>query len=119
MMEEGIHQCAGPMARRRMHHQSRRLVDHDEILVLIDHLQRNILALWRGRRGGRNDEGVRIPWFDPVIGVFYCSRAQRNGLRIRQLLEPRAGEIGQGSGKKSVQPPAGVSVIGKCRAAIS
>ena len=44
MGDQGIDQRAVGIARRRMHHQPGRLVDHDEVLVLVDHVQRDILA---------------------------------------------------------------------------
>ena len=45
MGDQRIDQRAVGIARRRMHHQPRRLVDDDEVLVLVDHVERNILAL--------------------------------------------------------------------------
>ena len=41
---QGIEQCAMPVAKTRMHHQAWLLVHHDEIIVLIDDVDRNIFS---------------------------------------------------------------------------
>ena len=97
MGDQGIDQGAVGIAGRRMHHQPRRLVDDDQVLVLVDHVERNILALraWPARRAARCTL-IGLARFDPVVGVFYRLRvAQRHRARFQQLLKARAGEIGQ------------------------
>ena len=68
------------------------------------------MALRRGRRGWRHAHHIVLARFDPVIGVFYRPRADRDRAPFQQLLEPGAGEIGQGGGQETVQPPAGMIV---------
>ncbi|GAO21951.1 hypothetical protein ALISP_1771 [Alicycliphilus sp. B1] len=43
--EQGVEESPAPVARRRMHHQARRLVDDEQMLVLMDHVQRQALGL--------------------------------------------------------------------------
>ena len=45
-VQQGVHQRAGLVARRRMHHHAPRLVDHRYILVLVKDLQRNIFFFY-------------------------------------------------------------------------
>ena len=52
MGDQRIDQGAVGIAGRRMHHQAGRLVDHDQVVVFIDDLERNILALRQGGAGG-------------------------------------------------------------------
>src|SRR5262249_50068390 len=53
MGEERVDQGLVPVARRRMHNQARRLVDHDEGPVLVDDIERDLLRdrPVRDRRG--------------------------------------------------------------------
>ena len=53
MGDQGIDQGAVGIARRGMHHQARWLVDDDQVLVLINHIERNILAARHGGNGRR------------------------------------------------------------------
>jgi hypothetical protein len=58
-----------------------------------------------------------------VIGVFYRPallswRGQKNRFTFQQLLESRAGKIGQGGSQETVQPPTGMIVTGKCGAPV-
>ena len=80
MGDQGIDQGAVGIARRGMHHQPRRLVDHDQVLVLVNHVERNILAARRGGNRVGDGDVVGLAPFDPVVGVFYrrpaaCHRA--------------------------------------------
>src|SRR5699024_12738788 len=53
----------------RMHHEPRRLVDDDQVLVLVDHRQRDILADRIGRLCRRHDERERIALDDLALAV--------------------------------------------------
>lgn len=65
MMQQRVRECAGAMAIRGMHDHARGFIHHDEILVFINNLQREVLrnqlARWFGRNvdvnrfAGRND----------------------------------------------------------------
>ena len=71
MGDQGVHQRAVEIAGGRMHHQPRLLVDDDQILVFVNHLKRDILALRNGRRHRRHRHREIVVRFDPVVGVFY------------------------------------------------
>ena len=51
MMQQRIDQRAGLVPRRGMHHEPGRLVDHDQVFVLVQHPKRDFLRL--GQRGNR------------------------------------------------------------------
>ena len=48
MRDQRVDQCAGLVAGGRMHHEALRLVDDDDVVVLIDDVERDILALGFG-----------------------------------------------------------------------
>ena len=56
MGDERVDERAARMPRRRMHDEPGRLVDHDEVVVLVDDRERDRLRLRLGRRGRRHDE---------------------------------------------------------------
>lgn len=43
VVQQGVDQRAVRMARRRMHHHAHGLIHHDDVLILVDHVQRDIL----------------------------------------------------------------------------
>ena len=49
MIKQRVDQCAVGIARRGMHHHALGLVDHQQIVILIDYLQRDILGKDRNR----------------------------------------------------------------------
>ena len=59
MGDQGVDQRAVGIAGGRMHDEARRLVDDDEVLVLVDDLQRDVLALRHCRRGRRHRRPCR------------------------------------------------------------
>ena len=60
MGDQGIDQRAVGIAGGGMHHQSGRLVDDDQVLVLVDHVQRNILALRHGAARLRHGDVIGL-----------------------------------------------------------
>ena len=50
MGDQRVDQRAGLVAGRRMHHEALRLVDDDDVVVLVDDIERDILALGLRRR---------------------------------------------------------------------
>ena len=102
-----VDQRAVEIARRRMHHKPRLLVDDDEIGVLIDHIQRNILRLRRGGHGRRHIELIDLARFDPRIAVSYRRAVARRPRPFRSAPCRRERlSLGQGEGEKAVQPHA-------------
>ena len=51
MMEEGVDQRVGRVARRRVNDQSGRLVQRQQVVVLVEYVQRDVLRLGLGRTG--------------------------------------------------------------------
>ena len=45
MRDQRVDQRAGPVAGGRMHHEALRLVDHDQVVVLVDDIERDVLGL--------------------------------------------------------------------------
>ena len=60
-----------------MHHEAGRLVDDDELIVLVNNVERYRLGggLPRGRAAARQGRSCRLP-FNPVFGVNYGRTAQ-------------------------------------------
>jgi len=69
MCDERVDQSTGGMSRRRVHHESRRLVDHDQIIVLVRDGKRQRFGLRRRGNGGWQLELDRLARFDPLVGV--------------------------------------------------
>jgi hypothetical protein len=44
-VQQRIHERPGEMPRRGMHHHARRLVDHEQVLILIHHFQWDVLQI--------------------------------------------------------------------------
>ena len=102
MGDQGIDQRAVGIARRRMHHQPGRLVDDDEVLVLINHGQRDILALRTRRHRRGHGDRIGLARFDPVVGVFYrLAIAGAHGLR------PAIAGYGPGTDRQAYRPENG------------
>lgn len=60
MPEEGIDEGPRPVARRGMDHHSRRLVDHDQVFIFVDDVERYLFGLrWFVFIRGANDRDVK------------------------------------------------------------
>ena len=99
------------MARRRVDHQARRLVDDDHVVVLVHHVQGQGLGPGQGgpRRGHGEVEPLARP--DPVGGVAHRPRTVRGAHHQSgqdQRLEPRARERRHGVRQQLVQPRPGL-----------
>ena len=57
------------VARGRMHHEARRLVDDDDVVVLVDDIERDVLALRLGIGRLRHVDYDRIAGDDMISGV--------------------------------------------------
>ena len=66
MGDQGVDQGAVRVARRRVDHQARRLVDDDEMGVLVDHLERQGLAVGRAGRTAGTATSECLAGFDPM-----------------------------------------------------
>ncbi len=102
--QQAVEQRAAPVARRRVHHQPRRLVDHQQVLVLVHHRQRHRLGA-EGlalRRGPQLDASA-----SPAL-TRWAGRLARRPLTATappfdQLLQVAARELGHQLRQRLVQ----------------
>ena len=85
-----------------------RFLDDDEILVLIDDVEGNILALRHCGRWRRDIDRIGLTGFDPEIAVSYRFARMADGAAFDQLLKARAADIAQRGREKTVEAPAGL-----------
>ena len=73
-----------------MHHEAFRLVDDDEVVVFIDDVERDILALWFGRHRLRHLDRDHVALCDMMSGVADRGVPDGHGTGEDQGFEPRA-----------------------------
>jgi len=93
MMDQCIDQRAGPIAGGGMNDQPGGLGDDDDIVVLVEHVQRNILA--QRRRVFRLGQGdlVDIAGANLALGVGHRRAVEPNGAVLDQRLHAAAGKF--------------------------
>ena len=103
--QQAIEQGAAPVAGRRMDHQAGRLVDHQQVRVLVDHVQRHGLGL-KGLALGRGAQLdlAAVARLDPL-----CTAQDRLAVDLHravgnQLLQVAARELRHLRGQHPVQP---------------
>ncbi len=67
MRQQRVGERVGGIARSGMHNETGRFVDHDEALVLVEDLERNVLGLEPGFFRGRQDHLDNIANLDRVM----------------------------------------------------
>jgi len=104
MGDQRIHQRTGLVARGRMHHEAAGLVDDDDIVILVDDIERDILRPRLGRDGLGDVDCDRIAGGDMISGV--ANRGIFNGYLAGedQRLQPRSGQFVKACGKHAVEP---------------
>ena len=90
MGDQRIHQRAGLVARGRMHHEAAGLVDDDDVVILIDDVERDIFRSRFGRGGFRNVDCDRIAGGDMISGVANGGVLDGDLAREDQRLQPRS-----------------------------
>ena len=118
MGDQGVDQCSGLVARGGVHDKSLRLVDDDEVLVLVDDVERNGLAFRLGRPCRRHVDCDRIPRGDMICGVAnrgrvarsLCHRAMSGSrfsdedlARENERFQPRSRQLGAVNREDAVQ----------------
>ena len=94
------------VARRRVHDDPRRLVDHEQVLVLVGDPQRNVLANDLAARRLRKLELELFPALQPAA-LGSALAVQRRRPAFDQALGRAAGADLRQSGEKPVEPLAG------------
>ncbi len=88
--DQCIDQCAGAVSGGRMHHQPLRLVDHDQRIVLVEDVQRDVLALWlRGLIRWHNQANL-VPGVDAVAGIKDRAAIDRHRACQNEAFQARA-----------------------------
>ena len=101
--EQGVDERAVLVAGRRVHDHAARLVDDDEVVVLIHHVQRQILRHERRGRGVRQRDDKRVTGCGLIVFLHGCAVFRHGPLR-EQPLGGAARELGQSARKESVDP---------------
>ena len=104
MVEEGVDERPIRISRAGMHDEPGRLVDDEEVLVLIDHreLDRFGLRLRRLRLGKREFDAVAGG--DPEVGILEPFAIQMNPALLDQRLQAAAGVERRDAREISVDP---------------
>ena len=111
MRDQPIDEGAVLVPRRRVHDEPRRLVDDDEILVLMDDGERQSLA---ERLGGKRRRDAEIdPTASPDLarGIAHHDPVAAHEALAHQALEPGTGEIVEDAGKDAVEPLGNGSLV--------
>ena len=90
MGDQRVDQRAALVARGRMHDQPLRLVDDDDVVVLIDNVERDILALRLRRHRFGDVDCDRIAGSDMISGVADGGALGGDGTGQNQRFQPRA-----------------------------
>ena len=107
MVQQGVDQRAVRVARRRMHHHAHGLIHHDDVLILVDHVQRDILRDGLRLLCLRQRHAQLLPTGDAV--AFAGDGAITGDAALRQQsCGGGAGQALHSPGQEAVQPGAGI-----------
>ena len=71
MGDQGVDEGRVRVARRGVDHQAGGFVDHQQVRVLVDDVERDVLRPRNGGRSLRDKNGKSLAGFDPVWRVLY------------------------------------------------
>ena len=91
------------MAGGRVDHHPHGLVHHDDILVLVDHIQGDVLGEDLHLRGVGDEDGDLVPLLELVV-LFQGLAAPEDMTGLQKLLGGGPGEVIQGLGQELVSP---------------
>lgn len=103
MGEQGVDERAVLVAGRGVHDHAARLVDDDEVVVLIHHVQRQVLRYQLRGSGVRQRDDKRVARRGLIVFLHGCAVFRHRTLR-EQPLGGAARELGQRARKESVDP---------------
>ena len=101
--EQGVDERAVLVAGRGVHDHAARLVDDDEVVVLIHHVQRQVLRYQLRGSGVRQRDDKRVARRGLIVFLHGCAVFRHRTLR-EQPLGGAARELGQRARKESVDP---------------
>ena len=108
MGDQGIDQRTGPVAGGRMNDETRGLFDDDDVVVLVNHGERDRLRAWpcRTRRRHVNLDGSS--GIDPMTGIADRMPVDLDRAGLDQGFQPRARQVGEVAGQQPIEPFAGL-----------
>ncbi len=101
-----VDQRAAGVAGCRMYDHPRRFVNHDQIAVFVDDVERDRFGCERGGRGRRDGDDDLIAVVDALAGFGNRHVVDGDEAVVNQSLNLRAGEIGDGIRQVAVNPVA-------------
>ena len=104
VVHEPVEQRAAPVPGAGVHHEPRRLVDHQQVRVLVEHVERERLGLDRGRLTHRHVAGDHVAGPDQPRGLGRAA-VDRDQAALDPPLRERAGEMRGLGGDEDVEAP--------------
>ena len=102
VIHQRVDQRPAPVPRRGMHHHAARLVDHDDIRILVHHIERDVLGLNLDlSRLGQLDRN-RVGFTDLVV-LFERFSVLADRARFNQPLQRGARHVGKASAEHPIQ----------------
>ena len=109
MGDQRIDQRAGRVAGGGMHHEAGRLVDHDDLAVLIYDVERDVLRLrHRLASGGGTLTLMRVARIDAIARIADRAPADRDRAFQNQRFQPRARQRFDAGGEHAIETLAGL-----------
>ncbi len=101
-MSQSIDKCAGTIPDSGMYDQTGRFIYHDQIIIFINYIKRNVFGFYRKRNKTRNANCDHIFWCD-VIGCFFsCLAIDSDQFPINQFFDFSPREIFNRFANKSI-----------------
>jgi hypothetical protein len=104
MGDQRVDQRAGLVAGGRMHDEALGLVDDDDVVILMDNIQRDRFAGGLGGDGLRHVDCDRIAGTDMISGVADGGAFKADGTCQDQRLQPRARQLRNAHREHAVEP---------------
>ncbi|ULA59853.1 MAG: hypothetical protein LZF60_160183 [Nitrospira sp.] len=108
VMQQGVHQRARPIPRRRMHHEAGLLIEHQQVGVFMENLDGDGLRTQIQRLRARHLQPDTVPWLDLLARADWLA-VDLNTSLPDQPLQSRTGKDRVAIGKKDVDPFGGFS----------
>ncbi len=104
--QQGVDQGAGGVAGARVDHQPGRLVDHEDVLVLVQHRQRDVLRLGVGLGLQRRIQGGQLAAAHRVAAA-HRGAVEQDRPGLDPFAQAGTGELGEQLGQHGVETAAG------------